>query len=522
MNAAASRQSACDRCRGQKLRCVRQSEDENVPCDRCAKASAECINTLSTSKRDGSRFNERSKPARVSPHPRSASESYSDQSFQLLQHFDIDKSSTIDVRALALPQSGQRRKASPDALQRPSKKVFADISSAEIQTNELGANNLLVVPRQKQYFGQQRRHDSGPSFDDGLLIGRHNLSNNLGGISTETIDVFGNGVLDVGGSLEPGVASHVQHNFSNLATGMDLREQLAPHSVAGYESVSECLQGLADLSGRLMKHAHDYEHSCKTLTDLLSFPPSGTHSLQPSKNAIGSVLESSQTFLSLLYSLKTLLGSQLQSAPPASPADSECSYSDLWGTFDFPPNNDLSSTASLAPISEGSAGVGTRKSPTSGRSSHSHGTSVQNKGTSTPETPLDMPTTLTTLACYTWLLHIYETILSRIQGALSGGTMSAMPNIVPGLTVGGFSLEQRKDLQIEIFLQLSSNLMARTEEIIYHDAQKASSGVHYFLDTTAINALAGMIFQEDERPSGLAVRVRRQVDVIRNRLHQFA
>jgi hypothetical protein len=147
--------------------------------------------------------------------------------------------------------------------------------------------------------------------------------------------------------------------------------------------------------------------------------------------------------------------------------------------------------------------------------------SVQTKSASMHKSPLDTPTTLTTLACYTWLLHIYETILSRTQEALNGGTLADMPDIVPGLTVGGFSLGERKDLQIEIFLQLSSRLMVRTEDIIYHDAQKSDWGGHHFLDTTAISALAGIIFQDGEHSSGLAVRVRKQMDVIRNRLHLF-
>ena len=38
-----SRRSACDRCRGQKLRCLREAEDAEGPCNRCAKADAHCV-----------------------------------------------------------------------------------------------------------------------------------------------------------------------------------------------------------------------------------------------------------------------------------------------------------------------------------------------------------------------------------------------------------------------------------------------------------------------------------------------
>jgi Fungal Zn(2)-Cys(6) binuclear cluster domain len=59
MNTEISRRSACDRCRGQKLRCVRQSpprsqagdEPPLVPCDRCLKAGAACINNIDPPRR---------------------------------------------------------------------------------------------------------------------------------------------------------------------------------------------------------------------------------------------------------------------------------------------------------------------------------------------------------------------------------------------------------------------------------------------------------------------------------------
>lgn len=38
-----SRRSACDRCRGQKLRCLREGADPDGRCDRCSKADAQCV-----------------------------------------------------------------------------------------------------------------------------------------------------------------------------------------------------------------------------------------------------------------------------------------------------------------------------------------------------------------------------------------------------------------------------------------------------------------------------------------------
>ncbi|KAK5652235.1 hypothetical protein OQA88_10732 [Cercophora sp. LCS_1] len=38
-----SRRSACDRCRGQKLRCLREGSDPDGRCDRCSKADTQCV-----------------------------------------------------------------------------------------------------------------------------------------------------------------------------------------------------------------------------------------------------------------------------------------------------------------------------------------------------------------------------------------------------------------------------------------------------------------------------------------------
>ncbi|KAJ8132227.1 hypothetical protein O1611_g1398 [Lasiodiplodia mahajangana] len=45
--ALSSRRFACDRCRGQKLRCLRERQDPNR-CDRCLKADTECLTTPSS------------------------------------------------------------------------------------------------------------------------------------------------------------------------------------------------------------------------------------------------------------------------------------------------------------------------------------------------------------------------------------------------------------------------------------------------------------------------------------------
>lgn len=69
-------------------------------------------------------------------------------------------------------------------------------------------------------------------------------------------------------------------------------------------------------------------------------------------------------------------------------------------------------------------------------------------------TPIDMPTTLTILTCYTWLLQAYDTIFSQIYSALAIRTditsPSSSPSVLPGLQFGGFDLDEHRDMQIEM------------------------------------------------------------------------
>lgn len=282
-------------------------------------------------------------------------------------------------------------------------------------------------------------------------------------------------------------------------------------------SVSECLQFLSELTLRLHK-ANEYESNCKTLTDMLSFSPDLPNSQTSPlpKNAIGCVLERSQAFVDTLCTLKTLLSARV--SEPGSPTMSECSYSELWETNDFI-SNEVTNPFAGEQITGVSLSSGSGAS-TRNDSSHSSARPSIFSSESAATTTLDLPATLIVLTCYTWLLHTYDTILSCIGASLSGA-QSNFPSIIPGLTVGGFNVEGRKDLQVEIFSQLSAKMLARIEKIL--DIGVASvthlgGAEDSILEATSASALLDVIYRQKDGEQGPATQVRLRMGLIRESL----
>lgn len=81
--------------------------------------------------------------------------------------------------------------------------------------------------------------------------------------------------------------------------------------------------------------------------------------------------------------------------------------------------------------------------------------------------PLDMPTTLTILTCYTWLLKGYEMVLSGIHEILASQDrlqgLQSLPAIVHGARIGSFGLEDHPDMQIEMVIHIGWQLLQRIE-----------------------------------------------------------
>jgi hypothetical protein len=137
-----------------------------------------------------------------------------------------------------------------------------------------------------------------------------------------------------------------------------------------------------------------------------------------------------------------------------------------------------------------------------------------------------MPTTLTILTCYTWLLQSYDAIFSRIRASLLSQPKLApqsIPAILPGLHIGGFDLGDRNDLQIEILIQVSSRMLERIEETLGVNVisqPNSASREKGILDTASASALLDITFNQKDpgnskRENRSGVLVKHTMDDIR-------
>jgi hypothetical protein len=81
---------------------------------------------------------------------------------------------------------------------------------------------------------------------------------------------------------------------------------------------------------------------------------------------------------------------------------------------------------------------------------------------------LDFPTILTLYTCYTAILRIYRTLLTRVHVAILSQPMpwSSLDSIVPGIYPDGVQTEQRPDLQVKVFAQVCRDLLDQMEKSV--------------------------------------------------------
>ena len=77
----------------------------------------------------------------------------------------------------------------------------------------------------------------------------------------------------------------------------------------------------------------------------------------------------------------------------------------------------------------------------------------------------DAPTMFSLLSCYVCLTRIYRMIFSCIHDSMPFllGLQPPVPQLFPGMSLGGFKLEARLDLQVQILVQVSEDMLAKIE-----------------------------------------------------------
>ncbi|KAJ9612114.1 hypothetical protein H2200_003711 [Cladophialophora chaetospira] len=95
----------------------------------------------------------------------------------------------------------------------------------------------------------------------------------------------------------------------------------------------------------------------------------------------------------------------------------------------------------------------------------SNGFGSSNSSDSPGKMCMDVPTMLALFSCYVSLIRVYRTNLSAIDDSmpLLSGLGKPLPQLFPGLNLGGFSLEGRLDLQVRLILQVVQDMLGKLD-----------------------------------------------------------
>lgn len=549
MNSEISRRSACDRCRGQKLRCVREvssrsqrsGEESLPPCDRCLKAGAECIS--------GDYPRRRLAGDATAPNT-STSSSLSHE--QTLQNILPSTSSSYSVNlGFSRPptRSDNRSKQNqdrfdqmvgveprgnffPESMERPSKRRSIDPLYQRLDRSVYNSD----VGQYQNAFALKASANDGASDPNGNTSMSHGQLDN-GTLSLDTnltkfAHHFNGDAVDFGVCLEMASTSHSEGNSVSLtetilptsgdpSSGHPAFSSTGSSLLPTMNTPADCVHCLSDLCSRLMKTVDD-DGNLDSLVDILSYNQhlSGGLSSPLPKNAIGQVLESSQLFLDILSSLRSLVSPKQSRS--SSPANSDCSYSDLWdsgGLISPITTNKTSFPDNAMAEALFSSASSTTHNTTPGQTrNHS---SIASPSAST--LPLDIPTTLIILTCYIWLLRTYDAIFRRIYACLSSKACT-VPSIMPGLSIGGFNLCERKELQVDILIQLSTHMLERIEEMLGISAISSSppqgGDNKGLLDSASSTALLDLMFRPKSSERPRAPRLKETMEDVREILRR--
>lgn len=92
------------------------------------------------------------------------------------------------------------------------------------------------------------------------------------------------------------------------------------------------------------------------------------------------------------------------------------------------------------------------------------GTHFANFATNTTRRSLDVPTMFSIFTCYVSLVRMNRVMLSAMLDSIPFfRTMPEPPRLFPGWSLGGYSIEDRVDLQIRILVQITEELLRKGE-----------------------------------------------------------
>ena len=531
-----SKRGACDRCRGQKLRCLREDQGQDgsqAPCVRCFKAGATCSYGIakragrppashvsqahapsSQQQRKGSRVDKTKENGRASRSVLNAN------NHQLTSFFDCQ---TDGARF----RCGTDGPASGPLLQKNKRNSSNQESEEEIETlemspvEELSPNSLhdttSHVAGADLHFAAYSGSSNAtlPWLDDGLSAFYNNDAGQALSVEpfgpkyswafqayeTQSMDMQMPAALAMNSDAQPkdmgtnGYATPAQTYSTNAQVSgssdesMDLefpcrnahaepfspmvavqarpdllrerdRNRLAEHEVGS--SFDEGNLSLNEIQHRRMQELS--ELAMDLYAQLAANDPENDRQHGSSATAtvfqdhlVGSVLRSSNTFLTLLNSFSTPAASSSSPAPrppltpPMNQTNSPCSSS----------YTRASPSASISDQDDSN----TDELGQNPRGKLPNGSFDDSK----PPPPTDMTTVLQLLTCYLRIIHLHSIMHVRLLDYLlaffphTNQHAGSVPPVFPGMQVGGVSLDGFGPFQVKLLLQISLHVLGEIE-----------------------------------------------------------
>ncbi|KAH6683998.1 hypothetical protein B0J14DRAFT_555004 [Halenospora varia] len=460
-----SRRFACDRCRGQKLRCERTQADTGT-CKRCMRARVECVASPSSVRPP----NDKRVPEK---RRRSRGGGSSQASLMVANVGTTDQSPTPSYPSMVTldfnADAGEYMQTGADSS-----------TALDFRTSQDGRpealvdqwRNISAVPALSTTSFPPERTNNGTSM---ARYGVHNGNDLTIGPGTNVFDFD----------------AFFTHQDSSGSSGLteamtsDDSMDFVPNSfeLAPRAANEECLQNLSDLSANLLQdlkriRADDVRYSSET-------PQSQAGN---ERHNVGRMLEHSEKFLEILKHIGESAPAEID-MPDPSPAASSVRYYDLNGDDAHQTFGTTSRTTLSQLLGDGMASPPENQPSSSVRP-------LLNTKVNTGLIKPDIPTILAVLTCYTCLLRIYDAVFSHIHKSLARDPASQRKLLppLPGLHLCGFKLEHHHNLQLEILARVSLHMLGRFEKVL-DEIRRSCISSNALEESMAANLLTTIINQ---------------------------
>ena len=546
------KRAACDRCRGQKLRCLRESRGGNADsskCIRCNTAGAVC--SFSDSKRAGR------PPASTSADSTArrgrAKQAHVAHSSMKARHVEVNKGSQESIRDSRQKDGGNHLPLSGTSLNEEGDMDIGQISPAdELLTQPLNPTSIPDTTWDTI--------TDLPWIDEGVaaFYDRGNLNN---------LDTF---VNEFGWSLPASsmgsqlnqvpTSTLINHNPLNvpLIPPDEVMSEPPPLTFAS-KSFDPTLSGdrekdLMDFStmnfGIKPKELHELEIKNPTELPLVSNDAHQWRTqelselsmslysqlianeeyyqaqvlnghLGPRENYVGNILKSSFAFLDILLSFYP--SSSIKRSPSKTSvfesSDGDISPSEASNYSDF---SDFG--ASTGASDRSSNGQWKHNTSTAVPSTNpSKNNSTMCKEDSRPITA-DMPTIFQLLTCYIRIVHLHSIFYTQVHDCIIAPLHKRelpLAPIFPGMHVGGVPLDDFRNFQIKLLLQISTHVLGEIETALGlpdgYRISKKNPQSHGILEASVSVQFVEMTMRENGRTGQMGIE-RDRVKSIRDKL----